>query len=74
MTPTQPARYWIAQHIQDLFRKEPCNVGVILQVNGLTLTRFLGEKEDGRIDGRIIRGLAHPRVLAVGGVLARGLR
>lgn len=57
-----PPRYWIAQHIEDLFRKETSNIGVILQFEDRTLTRFLGEKPDGRIDGRLIRGLAHPRV------------
>ena len=62
MTQHTAPHYWIAQHIEDLFRKEASNIGVILAVNNKILTRFLGEKPDGRIDGRVIRVLPHPNV------------
>lgn len=62
MTQNTTPRYWIAQHIEDLFRKEASNVGVILAVDGHIYTRFLGEDETGHLDGRKLRGLSHPKV------------
>lgn len=62
MTQHHTPRYWIAQHIEDLFRKETSNVGVILAVNGHIYTRFLGENESGQLDGRSLRQLPHPKV------------
>lgn len=62
MTQNTTPHYWIAQHIEDLFRKETSNVGVILAVDGQIYTRFLGEDEAGHLDGRKLKGLSHPKV------------
>jgi hypothetical protein len=56
------ARYWIAQQIQDLFRKEPRNIGVLVQVGDMVAARFFGEVENGQIDGRKLKGLPHSNV------------
>lgn len=55
-------QYWIAQHIDDPFRNEPRNVGVIVRLNGEFVARFFGEDSDGAFDGRRIRGLRFPDV------------
>ena len=56
------AQYWIAQHISDLFRNEPRNIGVFVRIGDNTAARFLGETNGGQIDGRKLRGLNHPDV------------
>jgi hypothetical protein len=40
----------------DLRRREPKNVGVVLRVGDLCLSRFMGERGEGRIDGRHVHG------------------
>lgn len=55
-------QYWIAQHIDDPFRNEPRNVGVIVRLNGEFVARFFGEQSDGTVDGRRLRGLRYPDV------------
>ena len=49
------ASYWIAKYVDDPFRNEPRNVGVIVEVNGALAARFFGEREDGVFDARKIR-------------------
>lgn len=50
------ASYWIAKYIDDPFRNEPRNVGVIVEANGVTAARFFGEREeDGVFDARKIK-------------------
>jgi hypothetical protein len=56
------ARYWIAQHVEDLFRNEPRNVGVFVRCGDGVVARFFGEDTDGDVDGRKIRGLPYPDV------------
>jgi hypothetical protein len=56
------AKYWIAQVVEDLFRKEPRNVGVFVSLDGAFAAKFLGEADHGQIDGRKLRMLSHPDV------------
>lgn len=56
------AKYWVVQHISDLMRAEPRNVGVIAQVGEELVARFLGESVPREIDGRKLRHMPHPDV------------
>jgi len=56
------ARYWIAQHVPDVFRQEPRNVGVFVDFDGLRSAKFYGEQSRGQLDGRKLRGFAFPAV------------
>jgi hypothetical protein len=56
------ARYWIAQHVADVMRNEPRNVGVIVSAHGQVMARFYGEDEDQQVDGRRIKRLPYPNV------------
>ncbi|MCK1366407.1 hypothetical protein [Bradyrhizobium sp. 62] len=49
------AQYWIAKYVDDPFRNEPRNVGVIVEANGSLVARFFGEREDGVFDARKIK-------------------
>lgn len=49
------ASYWIAKYVDEPFRNEPRNVGVIVEANGATAARFFGEREDGVFDARKIK-------------------
>jgi hypothetical protein len=46
----------VAKYMPDLRRREPRNIGVVLRHGDQVLARVVGEKADGRIDGRILRG------------------
>lgn len=48
-------RWLIAKYQDDLHRREPRNVGIVLLVGELRLARFLAEREPGTVDGRAIR-------------------
>lgn len=48
-------RWLVAKYIADLRRREPINVGVILQTDEGVGTRFVGQKSDDTIDGRSAR-------------------
>ncbi|MCB9654159.1 MAG: hypothetical protein H6729_08535 [Deltaproteobacteria bacterium] len=56
------AKYWIAQHIPDLFRNEPRNVGVVVEAASRRAAVFFGETQDRQVDGRKLRGWAYPDV------------
>ncbi len=56
------ARYLIAQHVADLFRNEPRNVGVVVQIDADHTSRFIGESASGGIDGRLIKHMPYPDV------------
>jgi hypothetical protein len=56
------AEYWIAQHVADIFRNEPRNVGVIVSCEGQISARFFGEDDARQIDGRRIKSLPYPDV------------
>lgn len=58
------ADYLIVQHVADLFRREPRNVGVVVRLDGETDGRFFGETEPGKIDGRQTRDLPAPGIYA----------
>ena len=48
--------YWIAQYVDDLFRREPRNVGVFVEADGEVGARFLAVTDNGEVDGRKLRG------------------
>jgi hypothetical protein len=47
-------RYWIAKNVEDQFRNEPRNVGVIVRHQDVVVARFVGEKESAAIDRRLL--------------------
>jgi hypothetical protein len=58
-------KYWIAKYVEDPLRNEPRNVGVIVEQDGLIAARFVGERDDGVLDGRTLRAkFSHPNVYA----------
>ena len=56
------AKYWIARYVDDVFRNEPKNVGVIVAVGRMLSARFVGEQDSGALDGRKLKGFSHPNV------------
>jgi hypothetical protein len=56
------ANYWIAQYIADLFRNEPRNIGVFVEIDGLLRARFVGESSLGQIDRRKLKGFEYSQV------------
>ena len=56
------AQYWIAQYIDDLFRNEPRNIGIIARVGDQIAAQFVGESESGEIDGRKLKLFKYPEV------------
>jgi hypothetical protein len=46
--------YWIAKNVEDPFRNEPRNVGVIVRSGKAVAARFVGERENGAIDRRLL--------------------
>ena len=59
---SRSASYLIAQHVQDLFRNEPRNVGVFVRIDDQRTARFVGDSGNGKIDGRRIVHLPYPEV------------
>lgn len=56
------ASYWIAKYIEDPFRNETRNIGVIVSLNGAIAARFVGERDDGIFDARKLKGFIYPNV------------
>lgn len=56
---TKQAEWLIARYIPDLRRREPRNIGVVLRMGDLLLSRFLGEVGRGEVDGRRIHGFVN---------------
>jgi hypothetical protein len=56
------ATYFIAQYVPDLFRREPRNIGVLVEKDGRVAAQFLGEIQPGELDGRKLRGFDYPHV------------
>jgi hypothetical protein len=54
--------YLIAQHVPDVFRQEPKNLGVIVRRGHTVEARFFGERSPGMIDGRSLRAFQFPDV------------
>jgi hypothetical protein len=51
------AEYWIAKYVEDAFRNETRNVGVFVRHKGEVVCKLIGERDDGSLDQRRIRGL-----------------
>lgn len=56
---TKQAEWLVARYMPDLRRREPKNVGVMLKMGDLILSRFLGERSEGRIDGRRVNAFVN---------------
>lgn len=52
------AQWLVAKYMRDLKRREPQNVGVLLRVGDLVLSKFKGERPDRTINGHLVRGWA----------------
>jgi len=50
-------KVWIAKYVSDPRRWEPRNVGVIVAGVDKAAAIFVGEREDGTVDGRSVKGL-----------------
>jgi hypothetical protein len=55
-------RYFIVQHVANLFRREPRNVGVIVELRGQRYARFFGEETAGQLNLRSLVGIDYPEV------------
>lgn len=58
------ALYWVAKYIEDPFRNETRNIGVIVSWNGAIVARFVGERDDGVFDARKLKNFIYPNVYA----------
>jgi hypothetical protein len=56
------AQYWIAQYVEDVFRNEPKNVGIIARIGDEIDAQFIGESKTGEVDGRKLRLFKCPEV------------
>lgn len=52
-------RYFIAQHMPNPMRKEPRNVGVVVEKNGQVLAQFVGEPEPGKWEQNRLRSFSN---------------
>lgn len=60
---TGAVRFYIAQHMPDLLRRETRNVGVIVQRGDEVAARFIGESHPGaEIDGRSLKNFSDPKL------------
>lgn len=56
-------RYWIAKNVEDPFRNETRNVGVIARDARTCAARFVGERDSGELDRRLLgQKFQHPDV------------
>jgi hypothetical protein len=62
MSAAMPAHYWIAKYIEDPFRNESRNIGVIVTTPEGLAARFAGEREDGTVDGRRLQSFKYAEV------------
>lgn len=53
-------QWYVAKYVGDLRRREPRNFGLILIADDEVYFRFMGENEDGSIDGRRVRWAQSP--------------
>lgn len=56
---TKQAEWLVARYVPDLRRREPRNMGVVLKMGDHLLSRFLGERDTGRIDGRRVHAFVN---------------
>lgn len=56
------ANYLVAQHVSDPFRNEPRNIGVLIDIGGERVAKFVGEITPGKIDGKRVRFMTYPDV------------
>ena len=59
---TASVQYLIAQHIADPLRQEPRNVGILAKQGMLVGSRFIGEDQEGGMDGRKLKRFQFPDV------------
>jgi hypothetical protein len=50
----------VAKYVSDLARGEPRNIGVVVRYGPKMMSRFLGERDDGTVDGRAARTVNAP--------------
>jgi hypothetical protein len=55
-------RYWIAKYVEDPFRNEPRNVGIVVSTPDGMAARFAGERDDGTVDGRRLQSFKFAEV------------
>jgi hypothetical protein len=56
-------QYWIAKNVEDPFRNETRNVGVIVRDARGVVARFVGERDAGEVDRRLLgQRFRHPEV------------
>jgi hypothetical protein len=58
------ARYWVAKYVEDPFRNEPRNVGVIVSMPQGFAARFAGENEEGTVDRRKLQRFKYADIYA----------
>ena len=58
----ESVQYYIAQHISNPLRQEARNVGIVARCGADRGCRFIGERDDARIDGRKLRSFRFPDV------------
>jgi hypothetical protein len=56
------ASYWIAKYVEDPFKNETRNIGVIVKMNEFIFSRFVGDRNDGSFDARKIKSFSHPHI------------
>jgi hypothetical protein len=56
------ARYWIAKYVEDPFRNEPRNVGIMISSADGWCARFAGERDDCTVDGRRLQSFKYAEV------------
>ncbi len=49
------AKYFVAQHINDILRNEPKNIGVFVEMNDQKFAKFFGEAENLELDRRKLK-------------------
>lgn len=54
------AQWYLVKFVKDMYRNEPANVGVIVQLAEHCHLKVIGERPDGTIDGRSIRQTGAP--------------
>lgn len=60
---SQGVRYFIAQHMPDMMRKEVRNIGVVVEKGDSRSSLFVGQRDpNSQIDGRALRTFDDPRV------------
>jgi hypothetical protein len=59
---TMGAKYWVAKYVDDPFRNEPRNVGIVVSTPDGFAARFAGERDDLSIDERRLKRFKYAAV------------